>query len=121
MMEQTEGAPHKSKRFAVRIIRLYQTLCSRHQEQDLFLPLLRAGAGIGNDLAEADCAVSKKDMLIKTYAALKACVSTAYWLELLCETEYLAPHEYKSLADDCEELRKLLVTATRTLQAGLSG
>ena len=120
--EHTEAALPRSKRLAVRIIRLYQSLCSQHQEQrELFQPLLQAGTGIGAALVETGWAVSAKDFLLKTHAALKACVGTVYWLNLLCETEYLAPHEYKSLVADCEELRKLLVAAVKTPPVGSQG
>lgn len=88
----------------------------RHREYDLFRQVLRSGTSIGANLAEAEYAISKKDFLAKTYIALKECAETAYWLELLLETEYIADHEYQSIAADCEELRKMLSATTKTLK-----
>ena len=115
-MEKEGTALYKSKRFAVKVIRLYKLLCSRHREYDLFRQVLRSGTSIGVNLTEAGYAISRKDFLAKTYIALKECAETAYWLELLLETEYLSPQEYQSIAADCEELRKMLSATTKTLK-----
>ena len=49
------------------------------------------------------------------YIALKECAETLYWLELLESCEYLSSEEYTSLHRDCEELRKMLSSITKTL------
>lgn len=81
--------------------------------------LLRCGTSIGANLAEAECAVSKKDFLAKVYIALKECAETKYWLELLYETEYLSENQYQSISQDCEELRKMLSATTKTISSTL--
>ena len=82
-MEAENTARYKSKRFAVRIVRLYQYLCEEKREFVLSKQILRSGTSIGANLAEAECAISKKDFLSKIYIALKECSETLYWLELL--------------------------------------
>lgn len=57
-MERT--AKIKSKRFAVRIVKLYKYLCEEKHEYVLSKQLLRSGTSIGANLAEAECAISKK-------------------------------------------------------------
>ena len=57
----------KSKAFAVRIIRLYQYLCSEKREFVISKQLLRSGTSIGANLAEADYAISRSDFLSKLY------------------------------------------------------
>ena len=81
--------------------------------------LLRCGTSIGANLAENECAISKKDFLAKVYIALKECAETLYWLELLWETEYLTQAQYTSLCTDCEELRKMLSSTTKTLSESM--
>ena len=105
-MDKSSTALHKSKTFAIRIVRLYQYLCSEKKEFVLSKQLLRSGTSIGANLAESECAISKKDFLAKIYIALKECAETLYWLELLRETDYLSVSEYNSIYADCEELRK---------------
>lgn len=113
------SAKEKSKRFAVRVVKLYRFLRENKSEYVMSKQLLRCGTSIGANLAEAECAISKKDFLAKVYIALKECVETKYWLELLYETQYLTKEEYKSIAGDCEELRRMLSATTRTMNSTL--
>ena len=117
----SEGAAKvKSKAFAVRIIRLYQYLKDEEKEFVLSKQLLRSGTSIGANLAEAECAISKKDFLSKIYIALKECMETKYWLELLHETDYLTDKDFQSMYADCEELRKILSSTTKTMNSTLN-
>ena len=118
-MDKSFTALHKSKLFAIRIVRLYQYLCSDKKEFVLSKQLLRNGTSIGANLAESECAISKKDFLSKVYIALKECSETLYWLELLYETDYLSQSEYDSIRSDCEELRKMLSSTTKTLSESM--
>lgn len=71
----------KSKKFSLRIIGLYKYLCGEKKEYVLSKQLLRSGTSIGANIAEANCAISKKDFLVKMYIAFKECSETAYWLD----------------------------------------
>ena len=50
----------KSKKFSLRIIGLYKYLCDEKKEFVLSKQLLRSGTSIGANIAEANCAISKK-------------------------------------------------------------
>ena len=104
----------KSKAFAIRIIRLYRYLIETKKEYVLSKQLLRSGTSIGANICEALCGVSKKDFLSKMHISFKECVETQYWLDLLVETDYLSKSEYDSISSDCEELRKLLSSITKS-------
>ncbi len=106
----------KAKKFAVRIVRLYNYLCDEKREFVMSKQLMRSGTSIGANISEGICGISKKDFLSKMYIAFKECVETQYWLDLLNETEYLSETEYRSIYEDCEELRKLLSSITKTTQ-----
>ena len=88
-MEQGKTIKHKSKMFAVRIVKLYRYLCEEKKEFVMSKQLLRSGTSIGANIAESECAISRKDFLSKVYIALKECAETLYWLELLFDTDYL--------------------------------
>ena len=118
-MEMKQPARQKSRCFAIRIIRLYQYLCKEKQEYVLSKQLLRSGTSIGANIAESECAISKKDFLSKIYIALKECNETLYWLDLLHETNYITCTEYESVKTDCEELHRILSATTKTLQSKL--
>lgn len=109
----------KSKRFAVRIINLYKYLCDEKKEYILSKQILRSGTSIGANIAESECAISKKDFLSKIYIALKECAETIYWLDLLFETDYLSESEYNSIKKDCDEMRKMMSSTTKTMNSKL--
>ena len=106
----------KSKGFALRIIALYKYLCDEKKEFVLSKQLLRSGASIGANIAEASCAYSSKEFLAKMYIAFKKCAETAYWLELLYKAQYLNQTEFDSINADCTELQKILSSITKTMK-----
>ena len=109
----------KSKNFAIRIVRLYQYLCTEKKEFVLSKQLLRSGTSIGANLAEAIYGISDKDFLSKIYISLKECAETNYWLELLFKTDYLTEQQYQSINEDCTELIKLLTSSAKTMSTKL--
>ena len=119
-MEAENTAKYKSKKFALRIVKLYKYMCDDKREFIMSKQILRSGTSIGANLAEAECAISKKDFLAKVYISLKECAETKYWLELFFEAEYLTESEYNSLNSDCEELRKMLSSTTKTMSSTLN-
>jgi len=104
----------KSKRFAVRIIKLYQFLCNDKNEYVMSKQLLRSGTSIGANCREAARAQSTPDFISKLNIALKEADETAYWLELLHETNYLNDDQFKSIDADAEELIKILVSIIKS-------
>ena len=96
-------------------MKLYKYLTVEKKEYVLSKQILRSGTSIGANIAESQFAQSRKDFLSKLYIALKECAETIYWLDLLFETEYLSENEYQSLRNDCEELRKMLSSSTKTI------
>lgn len=106
----------KSKKFAIRVVKLYNYLCDEKKEFVLSKQLLRSGTSIGANIAEANSAFSKKDFLAKMYIAFKECSESKYWLELLHETDYLTQSQFDSINADCTEIQKLLSSITKTLK-----
>lgn len=103
----------KSFAFAIRIVKLYQYLVGK-QEFVLSKQLLRSGTAIGALIREGEHAESKADFVHKMSVALKEANETAYWLELLFQTDFLTEKEYTAIKHDCEELIKLLVSIIKT-------
>ena len=104
----------KSKAFALRIIRLYKYLCDEKHEYVLSKQILRSGTSIGANVREAQRGQSKPDFYTKLFVALKEADETAYWLELLHESEYIDQSAFESVYADCDEIIKLLTSITKT-------
>lgn len=107
----------KSKDFAIRTVNLYKYLCDNKKEYVLSKQILRSGTSIGANIAESECAISKKDFLSKLYIALKETSETLYWLELLYKTEYIDKQMYESMYRDGEEIKRILQASTKTISA----
>lgn len=109
----------KSKEFAKNIILLCRKLTSNHTEFTLVNQLLRAGTSVGANVYEAQYAQSTKDFISKLEIALKECNETAYWLELLFETNNIANEDFESFQKDYIELRRMIVSSITTLKKKL--
>lgn len=118
-MDEKATVSYKSKEFAVRIIHLHEYLCIENRAFDLARQVLRSGTSIGANIAEAGCAISRKEFLAKMYIAYKECVETLYWLEILYRTDYISEAQFRSLEEDCIELRKMLSSITKTMREKL--
>ena len=107
----------KSREFAVKVVFLHKQLSARRKETVMSEELLRSGAGVGADLAKAECALSKNDKIARVYKALQSCAEAKYWIELLNDTDYLTEFEFSDTLKNCDELGKQLVALIKTLRA----
>ena len=103
-----------SKEFAIKIIILTKEI--RNNTKDLVLTnqLLRSGTSIGANIHEAYYAQGTLDFISKLEIALKECYESEYWLELLYETNYISETQYKTYANDCGKIRKMLIASCKT-------
>jgi four helix bundle protein len=113
-VDKDKTALARSKQFAVKIVGLYKYLSDK-KEFVLGRQILRSGTSIGANLAEAECAISKRDFLAKVYISLKECSETIFWLDLLYETNFIMESDYTTIKKDCEILRRILSATTKTL------
>jgi four helix bundle protein len=110
----------KSFAFAVRVVKLHQFLCSDKREFVLSKQLLRSGTSVGALIREAEYAESKSDFTHKMHIAQKEINEAIYWLDLLKETGYLTPDQFKSIGDDATEIIKLITSIIKTTKLKMS-
>ena len=96
---------------------MYQYLCEQKHERVLSRQLLRCGTSIGANAKESVFAQSKADFTAKMFIAQKECAETEYWLELLYESGFIDKREFAVVYADCQELMRLIVASTKTLQS----
>ena len=107
----------KSYAFAIRIVNLYKHFSQHNKEYVLSKQLLRSGTAVGALIREAEHAQSRADFINKMNVALKEANETEYWLMLLKDTQYLNEKEYQSIAVDCSEVVKLLISIVKTTKS----
>ena len=106
--------------FSIRISRLYTFLSNERKEFVFSKQILRSGTSIGANLAEAQYGITKKDFLSKVYISLKETAETMYWLEVLHRAGHLTDEQFQSIFNDCEELKKLFMSITKTTKKSLA-
>ena len=100
----------RTKKFALRIIRLYSSLPRRGDGQVLGGQILKSGTSVGAHYREACRAKSNADFVSKIEGALQELDETCYWLELIGESEILPMKRLEPLHAEAEELIAILVT-----------
>ena len=108
---------NKSKAFALRIIRLCVQLDDERYGHLLAKQLLRSGTSIGANVRERLNAQSKADFISKLQIALKEADETAYWLELLVESEMISQIQYTSIYSDLKEIIAIITASINTLKS----
>ena len=104
----------KSKQFAIRIIRFYSFLQKEKGESVISKQILRSGTSIGANARESNNAQSTADFINKLSIALKEADETAYWMELLYESDIIDQQQFDSMYIDLKELIALLTSSIKT-------
>ena len=98
-----------SKKFALRVIRLYVYLKDERKEYVMSKQIYRCGTSIGANIAESRFAQSDADYICKLSIALKEASETMYWLVLLHESDFISLKQYESLLNDVKTITGTLV------------
>jgi four helix bundle protein len=104
----------RTKRFALRIVRLSAALPKDRAGDVLGRQILKSGTSIGANYREAIRASSKRHFISTLEIAIREAEETIYWLELLSEAEIVASARLQGLMDECGELLAILTSTVRT-------
>ena len=85
-MNQAEELKERTKQFAVRIVRLFQSLPKTEEARVLGRQVLRSGTGVGANYRAVCRARSRSEFIAKLGVVLEEADETVFWLELLIET-----------------------------------
>ena len=106
-----------SKKFALRIVRLYVFLKETKKEYVMSKQVYRCGTSIGANIAEGQFAQSDADYISKLSIALKEAAETMYWLDLLHESDYINTTQYDSLLNDVKTITGTLVNIVNKMKS----
>ena len=107
----------RTKNYALAILKLYVSLPKSTQAQILGKQMLRSGTSVGAHYREAQRAKSNVDLISKFESALQELEETGYWLELLVDSEMVAPPHVSELFNETEQLIAMLVVAVKQIKA----
>jgi four helix bundle protein len=104
----------RTKQFALRIIKLYQSLPKSGEAQVIGKQVLRSGTSVGVQYREACRAKSPADFINKMEGSLQELDETAYWLELLVEGKILPADKVADLQKETDELIAIFFASVKT-------
>jgi four helix bundle protein len=110
MKSANDDLIERTKRFALRVIRLFVSLPKTGEAQVLGKQLLRSGTSVGANYREAHRARSRAEFAAKCGDSLREIEESAYWLELLEESGILPATKLKDLRTETNELTAIFVT-----------
>ena len=99
----------KSYQFAIKIVKLSQSLISAEREFVLSKQIIRSGTSIGALVRESEFAASRADFINKLNVALKEANESEYWLMILFDTNYLSEIYFKELSSNCKEFNTIFI------------
>ena len=108
----------RTRRFALDVISLIQTMPRGLVPDVLVRQLLRSGTSVGANYRSACRARSKADMLSKFAIAEEEADESCYWLDLLVESGELSIQKAEPLMREADELVRMIVSSIKTLRAG---
>jgi len=115
--KEKQDLKKRLKDYALRIIRLYETLPKRGAVHVISHQLLRSGTSPGAQYREACRAKSDADFISKIEGALQELEESDYWLELLIDGGFVTESKLKPLCDETQELIAIFVTMVLNAKA----
>ena len=104
----------KAKDLALHIISVCDKIDTRKGKSVLVNQIVRSATSIGANIHEANYAASKADFINKFHIALKECLETEYWLEILVGANAITEQSSKELLQECGVIRRMLVKSITT-------
>src|SRR5438045_1606442 len=105
-----EDLKDRTRSYALRIIKLYQSLATRGVARVLGDQVLRSGTSVGAHYREAIRSRSAAEYAAKMNAGLMELEETLYWLELLEHANIVSPKKLAALNDETDQLTAILVS-----------
>jgi four helix bundle protein len=109
-----EGLDVRTKRLALRIIRLVGTLPKTYSAEVIGKQLVRSGTSVGAHYREGHFARSPAEFISKLGVAIQEMAESQYWIELLVEAEFVSAKKLVELGQEMKEILAMLVASVRT-------
>lgn len=107
----------RTKKFALRIIKLFSSLPRTQEAQVIGKQVLRSGTSVGAQYREACRARSSSEFISKMQSSLQELDETSYWLELLVEGDIVAAAKLSELRTEADELTAIFVSSVKTAKS----
>jgi four helix bundle protein len=104
----------RTKKFAVRIIKLADSLPRSASGRNLAGQITASGTSVAANYRSACKARSKKEFIAKLGIAEEEADETQFWLELISETGLIPPQRLAPLYQEAKELTAILAASRKS-------
>jgi four helix bundle protein len=113
-ISKQEELRNRTKRFALRVIRLFQRLPRTGEAQVLGKQLLRSATSIGANYRVAGRGRSRAEFVSKMGIVVEEADETVFWIECLMESGILKPELVTDLLAEANELVAIFAASQKT-------
>lgn len=113
-MSQPEELRGRTKRFALRIIRLFRSLPRTDEARIIGKQVLRSGTSVAANYRALCRARSKAEFIAKMGVVIEEADETVFWLELLIEAQIIPQPKTQDLLSEANELTAIFVASRKT-------
>lgn len=111
----------RTKRFSLRVIRMYGALPKTTAAQVIGKQVLRSATSVGANYREAYRGRSKAEFIAKAGDCLREIEETTYWFELLVEGGIVADGKLAPLKREADELTAIFVAIIKRARMKAKG
>jgi len=113
-----EDLKMRTKKFALRIIKLVESLPNTPTARVIGNQLLRCGTSVAANYRASCRAKSKADFIAKMGIVEEETDESAFWIEMLIDTDLVTETKVSNLLDEAEQLTKIFVSSINTARGG---
>lgn len=113
-MDKAEILRQRSKKFALRVIRMFKSLPKTDEAIIMGKQVLRSGTSVAANYRAACRARSKAEFVSKMGIVVEEIDETVLWLELLVESEIVAYQKMQGLLKEANELLAIFASSRKT-------
>jgi len=110
----------RTKRFALRVIRLVRALPNTLEAREIGRQLVRAGTSVGANYRAACRARSKVEFLSKLGIVEEEADESAFWLEIIIDTGLLEKNQVEPLLNEANEITAIMVSSRKSTRKSLN-
>lgn len=109
----------RTKAYALRVVKLVQSLPSERTCNVLGAQLLRAGTSVGANYRTVCRAKSTADFLNKLKIGEEECDESIFWMEILTEAGLVKASRLEALMREGDEILSIIVASAKTSRTSL--
>jgi four helix bundle protein len=113
-LSQAEELRGRTKKFAIRIVRLFKALPRATEAQVMGKQLLRCGTSVAANYRAVCRARSKAEFIARIGVVAEEADESVFWIELLEETKILSPKQLEGILMEARELAAIFSASQKT-------